>query len=165
MARFTAIGFTATFWFALLVRSAVAAEAPPVAPIPVTIGIGVDQRIGELKPIWRFFGCDEPNYATMKDGRKLLAELGELAPKSVYFRSHNLLCTGDGTPALKWGSTDAYTEDAQGRPVYNWTGIDRIFDAYLQRGVRPYAQIGFMPKALSTKPEPYQHEWRPGPGV
>jgi len=28
--------------------------------------------------------------------------------------------------------------------------------------VKPYAQIGFMPQALSTKPDPYQHEWRPG---
>jgi xylan 1,4-beta-xylosidase len=28
--------------------------------------------------------------------------------------------------------------------------------------VRPYVQLGFMPQALSTHPEPYQHEWRPG---
>jgi xylan 1,4-beta-xylosidase len=28
--------------------------------------------------------------------------------------------------------------------------------------VKPYAQIGFMPQALSVHPEPYQHEWRPG---
>ena len=27
--------------------------------------------------------------------------------------------------------------------------------------MRPYAQIGFMPQALSTKPEPYQHHWTP----
>ena len=30
--------------------------------------------------------------------------------------------------------------------------------------MRPYAQIGFMPQALSVRPEPYQHEWRPGLG-
>src|SRR5262249_47117074 len=63
---------------------------------------------------------------------------------------------------LKWGSTNAYTEDANGKPVYDWTIVDRIFDTYLQNGVRPYVQIGFMPKALSTKPEPYQHHWKPG---
>jgi xylan 1,4-beta-xylosidase len=98
----------------------------------------------------------------MKDGRKLLAELGRLGTPQVYFRAHNLLNTGDGTPALKWGSTNAYTEDAQGRPIYDWSVIDRIFDTYLERGIRPYAQIGFMPQALSVQPEPYQHEWRPG---
>ena len=28
--------------------------------------------------------------------------------------------------------------------------------------MRPYVQIGFMPEALSTQPEPYQHDWTPG---
>jgi xylan 1,4-beta-xylosidase len=139
-----------------------AAEPAPSASFPVTVSVDASHAIGEMKPIWRFFGADEPNYATMKDGRRLLSELGELRPQEVFFRSHNLLCTGDGTPALKWGSTNAYTEDAAGRPVYDWTILDRIFDTYRARGVRPYAQIGFMPEALSTHPEPYQHEWRPG---
>ncbi len=129
---------------------------------PVQIEVDASDVLGELKPIWRFFGCDEPNYATMKDGRKLLGELGELRPQQVHFRTHNLLCTGDGTPALKWGSTNLYTEDEAGRPQYDWTAIDRIFDTYLARGVRPFVQIGFMPQALSTAPEPYQHAWRPG---
>ncbi len=127
----------------------------------VAITVRADQPRGELKPIGRFFGADEPNYAYMKDGKKLLAELGELAPQRVYFRAHNLLTSGDGTPALKWGSTGAYKEDAAGNPVYDWTILDRIFDTYRERGVKPYAQIGFMPKDLSIKPEPYQHKWTP----
>ena len=132
------------------------------APIAVTIKVDAARPQGDLKPIWRFFGADEPNYATMKDGRKLLAELGQIGSPQVYFRAHNLLTTGDGTPALKWGSTNAYTEDAQGKPVYDWRIVDRIFDTYKERGLKPYAQIGFMPQALSVKPDPYQHEWRPG---
>lgn len=68
-----------------------------------------------------------------------------------------MLTSGDGTPALKWGATNAYAEDSQGNPVYDWTIVDRIFDAYLARGVRPYVPIGFMPKALSSKPDPYQN--------
>ena len=40
--------------------------------------------------------------------------------------------------------------------------VDRIFDTYLERGVRPYVEIGFMPQALSSKPEPVPPEWRPG---
>ena len=132
------------------------------AAFPVNIKVDASKPQGELKPIFRFFGADEPNYATMKDGRKLLKELGELAPGKVYFRAHSLLVTGDGTPALKWGSTNAYTEDANGNPVYDWTIVDHIFDTYLARGIRPYAQVGFMPQALSLHPEPYQHSWRPG---
>jgi xylan 1,4-beta-xylosidase len=135
--------------------------APAADVFPVTIRVDAAKTNGELKPIWRFFGADEPNYAYMKHGRKLLAELGELRPKQVFFRAHNLLTSGDGTPALKWGSTGAYSEDVAGKPVYDWTILDRIFDTYLERGVRPYAQIGFMPKDLSVKPEPYQHKWTP----
>lgn len=148
--------------FAVVFAASAAAQAAPAPAFPVAITVNAAKPTGPLRPIWRFFGADEPNYATMKDGRKLLAELGRLGKSQVYFRTHNLLTSGDGTPALKWGSTNAYTEDAQGNPVYNWTIVDHIFDTYLARGIKPYAQIGFMPKALSTNPEPYQHEWRPG---
>jgi len=127
----------------------------------VVVKVDAARRMGKLKPVWRFFGADEPNFAYMKNGQKLLGELGQLRPGAVYFRTHNLLTSGDGTPALKWGSTNAYAEDAQGNPVYDWTILDRIFDTYLKRGLKPYVQIGFMPKALSIKPEPYQHHWTP----
>jgi xylan 1,4-beta-xylosidase len=147
---------------ALLAAGRVLPVLAAEAAFPVTITVDAARRKGELEPIWRFFGADEPNYATMKDGRKLLAELGQLGSPPVYFRAHNLLTTGDGTPALKWGSTNAYTEDAQGKPVYDWRTLDRIFDTYRERGLKPYVQIGFMPQALSVKPEPYQHQWRPG---
>jgi xylan 1,4-beta-xylosidase len=144
-----------------------AADAQPVpadVPQPVTVTVDAGRTEGELKPVWRFFGADEPNYATMKDGRKLLVELGKLRQRQVYFRAHNLLSSGDGTPAFKWGSTNAYTEDKDGNPVYDWTIVDGIIDAYLKQGIRPYLQIGFMPEALSSAPKdvPYQHLWRPG---
>ena len=105
-----------------------------------------------MRPVWRFFGHDEPNYTYMKDGKKLLGQLAALSPEPVYIRTHNLLTSGDGTPALKWGSTGVYSEDAEGKPRYDWTILDRIFDTYKERGVRPYVQIGFMPEALSTQP-------------
>ena len=130
-----------------------------------TVKIDVDARAGgaALVPIWRFFGADEPNYATMKDGRALLAELGALRPGEVFFRTHNLLTSGDGTAAFKWGSTNAYVEDADGAPRYDWRIIDGIFDTYRANGLRPYVELGFMPQALSSAPAgvPYQHAWRP----
>ena len=139
-----------------------AAQPAPAAPFPVTITVDAAHPTGPLRTFWRYFGADEPNYATMKDGQKLLDQLGELAPKQIYFRAHNMLTSGDGTPAFKWGSTNVYTEDAAGKPVYDWRGIDRIFDTYLARGVKPLAQIGFMPEAMSSAPTPYRHSWRPG---
>ena len=150
--------------FSVLAATCAAAAIAVDAPKPVTVTVDAARSEGPLPPAWRFFGADEPNYATMKDGRKLLVELGNLRRGEVYFRSHNLLNTGDGTPAFKWGSTNAYTEAPDGKPVYDWTVVDRIIDTYLARGLHPYLQIGFMPEALSTAPPgvPYQHPWRPG---
>lgn len=144
--------------------SADPAPAPIQPAFPVTIQVDAARTGAAVDPVWRFFGADEPNYATMKDGRTTLATLGALAPDRVYFRTHNLFTSGDGTPALKWGSTDIYTEDADGHAIYNWTIVDRIFDTYRARHVKPYVELGFMPEAMSTRPHPYQHDWRPGSG-
>ncbi|MCW3089359.1 MAG: beta-xylosidase [Ferruginibacter sp.] len=126
------------------------------------IYVNAGKPIAPMKPVWAWFGYDEPNYTYMKDGKKLLSELAALSPVPVYVRAHSLLTTGDGTPALKWGSTNIYREDANGNPVYYWNIVDSIFDTYVQRGMKPLAQMGFMPEALSTKPQPYQHHWQPG---
>lgn len=141
---------------------ALAALWPAGAQPPASIHVDLGQRTGPLRPIWSFFGYDEPNYTYMKDGKRLLSDLASLSPVPVYVRVHSLLVTGDGTPALKWGSTNAYTEDASGKPVYDWTILDRIFDTWIERGMKPLVEIGFMPQALSVKPEPYRHNWKPG---
>lgn len=36
------------------------------------------------------------------------------------------------------------------RPFYNFTYIDRIFDAFRERGIRPFVELGFMPARLSS---------------
>jgi xylan 1,4-beta-xylosidase len=139
----------------LLLCSTVYSQSP-------VINIDFNKEIGDMKPIWAWFGYDEPNYTYMKNGKKLLSEIAALSPVPVFVRTHNLLTSGDGTPALKWGSTNAYTEDSNGNPIYNWTIVDSIFDTYIARKMKPLAQIGFMPEALSTNPHPYKHSWRPG---
>ena len=125
----------------------------------VLFTVDASAKIEEMKPLWAWFGYDEPNYTHMKDGVKLISEISELSPVPAYARAHNLLTSGDGSASLKWGSTNAYTEDREGRPIYDWTILDRIFDTYVQRGVKPFVEIGFMPEALSTNPDPYRHSW------
>ena len=128
----------------------------------VSIIVDITKDKGPIKNIWAWFGYDEPNYTYMKNGKKLLSEIADLSPVPVYVRAHNLMTSGDGTPALKWGSTNMYTEDSSGNPVYDWTIIDKIFDTYIDRKMKPFVEIGFMPEALSIHPEPYQHHWAPG---
>jgi xylan 1,4-beta-xylosidase len=128
----------------------------------VTIRVDTNSPRGPMTTMWAWFGYDEPNYTYMKDGRKLLAELQRLSPVPVYVRTHNLLTSGDGKAALKWGSTNAYTEDSSGKPIYDWTIVDSIIDTYVKLGMKPLVEIGFMPEALTTHTGPYRHYWKPG---
>jgi xylan 1,4-beta-xylosidase len=146
----------------LLALVPVATVAPLTAQEAVTIRVDGNAKIGPYKPIYAYFGYDEPNYTYMKHGRKLVGELAQLSPVPTYIRAHSLLVTGDGTPALKWGSTNAYTIDESGKPVYDWKIVDQIFDTYIKAGAKPFVEIGFMPEALSSKPQPYKHNWKPG---
>ncbi len=121
------------------------------------VRVNVDLRASEgpFVPIQTWFGYDEPNYTYTANGKKLLAELQQMSPAPVRVRTHNLLTTGDGQADLKWGSTNAYTEKADGKAVYEWSVIDNIFDAYAAAGVQPMVEIGFMPEAMSIHPQPY----------
>ena len=127
----------------------------------VTIRVDAARHLGKFRPIYRYFGYDEPNFTYAQNGKELVEELGRL-PGPVYLRTHFLLASGDAKAGFKFGSTNAYTEDAAGKPVYDWAVVDRIFDTYLRAGAKPFVEIGFMPKALSSKPEPYTAHWAPG---
>ena len=103
----------------------------------VSIRVDLAKSRGAYRPLWNWIGYDEPNYTDTANGRKLLRELAELSPEPVRVRAHNLLTSGDGRYALKWGSTNAYTEDAAGVAVYDWTIMERIFDTYVEAGNIP----------------------------
>jgi xylan 1,4-beta-xylosidase len=129
-------------------------------PLPVTITVDAAHPVGPLRPVWRFFGYDEANYTYMPNGTQLVGELASLGTPDapVFVRCHHLLTSGDAVPGLKWSSTNAYTEDAAGRPVYDWTVTDRIFDTYVKAGARPYVEVGFTPEAMSTNAAAYPHD-------
>ena len=153
MLRYVTVLFVAaTFW----------QGTTSVPPERVSVHVDATRSLGRMTPLWSFFGYDEPNYTYANDGRKLLGELSALSPVPVYVRAHNLLTTGDGTPSLKWGSTNAYTEDADGHARYSWVIVDRIFDTYLEHKMKPLVEVGFMPEALSTHPQPYRHTFPNG---
>jgi xylan 1,4-beta-xylosidase len=134
------------------------------AQTAVRIDVDLAKPVGKFMPIYSWFGYDESGYTITQNGQALLAQLHDLSPVPVYIRAHFLLATGDGKPDLKWSSSNVYTEDANGTPVYSWTILDQIFDAYAAAHVRPMVELGFMPKALSTHPDPYHIGWPLKPG-
>jgi xylan 1,4-beta-xylosidase len=139
------------------------ANVSPQAGARITVE--ADRRT-PLRRIWRYIGYDEPNYTYTHSGRALLSKLGSMADAPFCVRCHFLLCSGNGTGRPKWGSTNAYTEDADGRAVYSWDVVDRLLDTYIETGCVPFIEIGFMPRALSSAPaqllydDPRRGGWR-----
>jgi xylan 1,4-beta-xylosidase len=137
-------------WLALSILCAATGQAQT---IPVTVH--VDRQQGEIRPIWNYFGYDEAGTTLTREGRDLLGKLNALSEEPVRIRVHHLLTSGDGTLALKWSSTNVYTEDVAGKPRYDWARLDAIMDELTRPGIEPFVQASFMPQALSSKPEPY----------
>lgn len=60
-----------------------------------------------------------------------------------YIRGHGLLHEDVGI----------YREDVvdgETKPFYNFTYIDRIFDSFLELGIKPFVELGFMPGKLAS---------------
>nr|WP_252263710.1 beta-xylosidase [Paracidobacterium acidisoli] len=140
------------------------AAAGCLAQAPVTVNVNLNQKSGPYTSLYSWFGYDESDYTMAPHGEALLHQLHDLSPVPVYIRAHFLLASGDGKPVLKFSSSNVYTEDAGGNPVYSWTILDKIFDTYAAAHVRPLVELGFMPEALSSHPEPYHIGWPLKPG-
>jgi len=144
----------------VLAQGSVPERTPSSSQPPVTISVDLAKTVGPYKPIYSWFGYDEGNYTTMTHGKELLGELHDMSPVPVYIRVHHLLTSGDGKAELKFSSTNVYTEDASGKPVYDFKILDEIFDTFKAKGVKPMVELGFMPKDLAAdlpnRHEPYQ---------
>lgn len=118
----------------------------------VQVRIDASCPAGELKHLWNYIGYDECNYTHSPGGRALIGKIGSLE-KPYYIRAHHMLCTGICHGFYKWGSTNVYTEDAKGNPVYDFKTIDRIIDIWLENNCVPFLELGFMPKDLADPRE------------
>ena len=129
-------------------------------PFEVTIDVDAGRRTGAYRPIWNWVGYDEPNYTYTADGKKLLGQLAELSPRAG---PHADAQPADQRRRHRRRSSGARPTPTprmpNGNPVYDWTIIDKIFDAYVEAGNIPFVQVGFTPEALSDDPGPYQHSW------
>jgi len=137
----------------LLVFVAVASAQSDV----ISVYVDATQRGEPLQHVWSYYGYDECNYTTVPDCIDLMKTVASINAQPVHLRQHFLLNSGEGKAILKWGSTNIYTEDKDGRPVYSWEIMDSILDGVVASGCRPLVEIGFMPKDLSSRPEPYRN--------
>jgi xylan 1,4-beta-xylosidase len=144
---------------ALLALGCTASKKPASASQAGGVDISVDGAASgtPLRSVWAFHGYDEVNVTTQPEGEALLRAIVAMHAAPVHVRNHFLFNTGDGEPSLRWGSTNVYTEDVDGSPVYDWSLTDGILDAITEAGASPFVELGFMPQALSLHPEPYRN--------
>ena len=115
----------------------------------VNVKVNAAAAGGVQEHLWRYIGYDECNYSYTPEGKELLAKFGALKDAPYYVRTHFMFCTGNCHGTYKFGSTNIYWEDENGRPVYDFTYYDRILDAILDSGNKPFIELGFMPKDLA----------------
>ena len=89
----------------------------------------------------RMFGSGRANLSLRDSYRRDLREV-EQATGFEYVRFHGIFLDENGL----------YDEDSAGKPVYNFSYIDQIYDGLLENHVRPFVELSFMPGKLAAQP-------------
>src|SRR5450631_834969 len=54
-----------------------------------------------------------------------------------------------------------YDEDVDGKPLYNFSYVDQIYDGLLENGVRPFVELSFMPRKLASREAVHGFKYHP----
>jgi xylan 1,4-beta-xylosidase len=61
--------------------------------------------------------------------------------------------------AILHDEVGVYDEDKDGQPIYNFSYVDQIYDGLLENHVRPFVELSFMPKKLTSAPNALHPFW------
>lgn len=118
----------------------------------VTITVDASKSKGELRRIWRSIGYDEINWTYTQIGKDIYRQFKQLCDGPYWVRNHNAFTSGNLISAPAWGSTNCYTEDSGGKPHYDFSVNDRVYDTFLEGNCKPMIELAFMPHDLSAHP-------------
>ncbi len=108
----------------------------------VSIVIDGDAPAHPFPHFWeQMFGSGRAILSLRADYRRDLREV-KRATGFHYIRFHGILDRGVGL----------YHVNAQGKPFYNYSYVDEIYDGLLKQGIRPFVELSFMPPALASTP-------------
>lgn len=110
------------------------------------IEVSADHRLGGCPHFWKAAGDDEAyEWTVHPTGEALLDEIKRTKCIS-WMRNHHAL--NREIPMPDGRKVVAYREDASGRPVYDFSGMDAVYDRWLAAGIRPIVELDFLPKEL-----------------
>ena len=123
-----------------LVLSLTVAAAPAAAQSAETMTIDAAAPAQPFPHYWeRMFGSGRAVLSLRESYRDDLRAL-RAGTGAAYVRFHGILNDDVG----------AYSEGADGQPVYNFSYVDQIYDGLLAAGVRPVVELSFMPARLAA---------------
>ncbi len=106
-----------------------------------TITVDVRSRTTPFPHFWEFmFGSGRAILTLRESYRRDLRDVKRITGFE-YVRFH----------AIFHDEVGVYDEDEQGRPLYNFTYVDQIYDGLLENDVRPFIELSFMPRKLASK--------------
>jgi len=135
--------------FAVLALWCAAGRAQVQAPEPhSTIEIDAAAPSHPFPHFWEeMFGSGRAILSLREDYRQDLREVHQITGFQ-YVRFHAILHDEVGV----------YDEDGNGKPVYNFSYVDQIYDGLLAAGVKPFVEVSFMPNKLAAS-EHFQPFW------
>ncbi|MGB8522810.1 MAG: hypothetical protein WCD43_07580 [Candidatus Acidiferrales bacterium] len=141
---FLLLGLLGFAWLCVSERNAGAQKSGPAETIQVDV-----RAKGEPFPhFWeQMFGSGRAILSLRESYRNDLRE-AKAATDFKYVRFHAILHDEVGV----------YDEDAAGKPIYNFSYVDQIYDGLLKAGVRPFVELSFMPKKLAAEND-FQAFW------
>ena len=143
---FLAAGFLAMTSCPQLLRG----QALPAAQPPIEI-IEIDTNASShpFPHFWeKMFGSERGIVSLRESYRDDLRQTKRITD-FAYVRFH----------AIFHDEVGLYDEDKDGKPIYNFSYVDQIYDGLLQNHVRPFVEISFMPKKLAADPNALHPFW------
>ena len=126
-------------------------EATAQATTPETITIDAHAAAKPFPHFWeQMFGSGRAVLSMRESYREDLRQVKQITDFR-YVRFH----------AIFHDEVGVYTEDRQGKPVYNFDYVDQIYDGLLANGVKPFVELSFMPKLLAARLDYHPFWYKP----
>lgn len=114
-----------------------------------TVFVDYNAPASPFPHIWEnMFGSGRSVLSLQENYREDLRKLKTVADVK-YIRFHDIFHDQVGI----------YDEDKDGKPIYNFTCVDQIYDGLLKEGVRPFVELSFMPNKLAARPPVIHSFW------
>jgi xylan 1,4-beta-xylosidase len=126
-------------FFACIIASSAIAQKKKTTLSERIINVDFKSEKGPLNTMFKeCVGAGRANEGLRADWQQQLAYVKKECDFK-YIRMHGLLCD----------DMAVYSQDKDGKPMYNYMYVDVLFDFLHSIGMKPFVELGFMPSALA----------------